>query len=259
MDHEIDDSFDDALANVCIATEPKVMKLSKPESTSSSIQANAKNQQDTKLNPGPTKSVSSSYSILVHSKQRGNPLLKSIGNCPIEYRDDIPADYIVGRTTCILYLSLQYYHLHPDYICERLKILGNKYELRVLLIQVDIPEPYKSLKNLTRICLLADLTMVLAWNADEAGKIIENYKLLEKKPPDMIMERIDSNPHQKLTSALTNIKPINKTDAITLLQNFGSLENIILASEDRLSLVTGLGPRKAKKLHKTLNEPFLRE
>lgn len=61
----------------------------------------------------------------------------------------------------------------------------------------------------------------------------------------------------QLVSALTNIKPVNKTDAVTLLQNFGNLENLINASEDRLSQVIGLGPRKAKKLYKTLQEPFL--
>lgn len=61
----------------------------------------------------------------------------------------------------------------------------------------------------------------------------------------------------QLVAALTNIKPVNKTDAVTLLQNFGNLENLISASEDRLSQVIGLGPRKANKLYKTLQEPFL--
>lgn len=60
-----------------------------------------------------------------------------------------------------------------------------------------------------------------------------------------------------MVSALTNIKPVNKTDAVTLLQNFGNLENLINASEDRLSQVVGLGPRKAKKLYTTLQESFI--
>ncbi|TMW43782.1 hypothetical protein DOY81_011139 [Sarcophaga bullata] len=98
---------------------------------------------------------------------------------------------------------------------------------------------------------------MLAWNAEEAGKIIETYKLFENKGPDFIMERVEANPYQKLVSALTHIKPINKTDSATLLQNFGNLENIINASEERLSQVIGLGPRKAKRLYCTLQEPFL--
>ncbi|XP_017087313.2 DNA excision repair protein ERCC-1 [Drosophila bipectinata] len=203
------------------------------------------------------KPASNPHSVLVHSKQRGNPILKSIQNVPLEYRDDIVPDYVVGRTSCVLYLSLKYHNLNPDYICQRLKTLGKMYDLRVLLVQVDTPEPHNALKSLTRISLLADLTMMLAWNHEEAGKIIETYKQFEKRPPDLIMERVESNSHQKLVTALTNIKPVNKTDAVTLLQTFGNLGNIITASEERLSQVIGLGPRKAKKLHKTLQEPFL--
>lgn len=59
-------------------------------------------------------------------------------------------------------------------------------------------EPHLVLKNLTRICLLADLTLMLAWNSDEAGKIIETYKIYQNKPPDKIMERIENDPHQKV-------------------------------------------------------------
>lgn len=67
--------------------------------------------------------------------QRGNPLLKSIFNVPWEYEEIIP-DYVMGRTTCALFLSLRYHNLNPDYINERLKQLGKQYELRVLLVQV---------------------------------------------------------------------------------------------------------------------------
>lgn len=63
---------------------------------------------------------------------------------------------------------------------------------------MDVPEPHHALKHLTRICILADLTLMLAWNFEEAGKIIETYKLFENKPPDLIMERGDTAPHQKV-------------------------------------------------------------
>lgn len=100
---------------------------------------------------------------------------------------------------------------------------------------------------------------MLAWNQEEAGKIIETYKMFENKPPDLIMDRSsDSDVHQKLVSALTSIKPVNKTDASSLLTNFGTLSNVITASQEKLSLLSGLGPRKAQKLVKTFNETFLK-
>ncbi|BFG04328.1 DNA excision repair protein ERCC-1 [Drosophila madeirensis] len=256
MDDFDDDSFDDVLGSMEMPTSPKKPKVQPsnnqaPAATTST--ANSSHPASITV----VKPASNPHSVLVHSKQRGNPILKSIQSVPLEYRDDIVPDYVVGRTTCILFLSLKYHNLNPDYICQRLKALGKMYELRVLLVQVDTPEPHNALKSLTRISLLADLTMMLAWNAEEAGKIIETYKQFEKRPPDLIMERVDSNPHQKLVAALTNIKPVNKTDAVTLLQTFGNLGNVITASEERLSQVMGLGPRKAKRLYKTLQEPFL--
>jgi hypothetical protein len=41
--------------------------------------------------------------ILVSPRQRGNPVLTSIRSIPWEY-SDIPADYVVGLTTCVLFL-----------------------------------------------------------------------------------------------------------------------------------------------------------
>ncbi|XP_036148765.1 mating-type switching protein swi10-like isoform X5 [Monomorium pharaonis] len=65
--------------------------------------------------------------------------------------------------------------------------------------QIDVADPHHALKHLTRISILADMTLMLAWNAEDAGKIIETYKIYENKPPDDIMERSDTAPHQKLT------------------------------------------------------------
>lgn len=52
---------------------------------------------------------------------------------------------------------------------------------------------------------MADLTLMLAWNAEEAGKIVETYKLYENRPPDLIMERAEQYPHQKVYYANTVI------------------------------------------------------
>lgn len=43
---------------------------------------------------------------------------------------------------------------------------------------------------------------MLAWNPEEAAKIIENYKIFENKPPDRIMEKIENDPHQKVITKL---------------------------------------------------------
>ncbi|XP_020284604.1 DNA excision repair protein ERCC-1 [Pseudomyrmex gracilis] len=196
-------------------------------------------------------------SVLVSPKQKGNPLLKFVINVPWEYSDIVP-DYVMGKTTCALFLSIRYHQLNPDYIHERLKLLGNAYNLRVLLVQVDVADPHHAIKHLTRISILADMTIMLAWSAEDAGKIIETYKRYEIKPADDIMERSNTAPHQKLVSALTTVRSVNKTDATTLLTTFGTLSDIIRAQPNTLALCPGFGLHKAQKLYKVLHEPFLR-
>lgn len=162
---------------------------------------------------------------------------------PWEFGDIVP-DYIVGQTTCALFLrwafvqimymsvtvfihsrmmcsakhflhilssvwfffiffdfdvilalSLRYHNLNPNYIHDRLKLLGQTFTLRVLLVQVDVvsmsqtrigsknvtttslflhvnescagftlqKDPHHALKELACICIMADCTLILAW------------------------------------------------------------------------------------------------
>ncbi|MPC08040.1 DNA excision repair protein ERCC-1 [Portunus trituberculatus] len=121
---------------------------------------------------------------------------------------------------------------------------------------VDVKEPHHELKQLTKICFLAEMTLMLAWSQEEAGRMIEVYKIYENKPPDMIMEKQDSNPYSMLIDALTSVRSINRTDAMTLLSTFGSLEKIVQATEEELAFCPGMGPQKASKLYKVLHQNF---
>lgn len=144
-----DDSFESVLAELDIPCEPKKAKIitpskQKPVPVTQDITSNAQKKggsaepkaSTSTTTVSPIKKSINPHHILVHPKQRGNPLLKTITNIPWEF-DDIVPDYIVGPTSCILFLSLRYHNLNPDYIHNRLKLLGKSFELRVLLVQVD--------------------------------------------------------------------------------------------------------------------------
>ncbi|XP_052820044.1 DNA excision repair protein ERCC-1-like [Mya arenaria] len=198
-----------------------------------------------------------SNSIRVNHRQRGNPILKHIRNVPWEYAAIVP-DYVIGRSNCALFLSLRYHQLHPEYLHERLKELGKGYELRVLLVLVDVKDPHHLLKSLTKICILADLTMILAFTAEEAGRYLEAYKVYENKPAEALMERADTDYVSKLTECLTTVKSVNKTDCLTLISAFKSMEGIIKASKEDISMCAGFGPQKAQRLYDVFHEPYLR-
>lgn len=148
MSSPYDDSFDSVLADLDFsvgttdATTNKKPKLSEiaQQAQLISAYASASSSNSNALQKTTVKKQSAvqSNTIAVNSKQRGNPILKSITNIPWEFCEDIVPDYIVGATSCVLYLSLKYHNLNPDYINNRLKELGKMYELRILLVQVDI-------------------------------------------------------------------------------------------------------------------------
>nr|XP_022298333.1 DNA excision repair protein ERCC-1-like isoform X1 [Crassostrea virginica] len=206
--------------------------------------------------PTAVKSLNSN-SIIVNSRQRGNPILKFIRSIPYEFGDIIP-DYEMGKTSCALFLSLRYHQLNPNYIHERLKQLRRYYDLRVLLVQVDIKEPHHLVKDLAKICILADCTLILAFSAEEAGRYLETYKVYEHKPPDAIMEKTEKDYMSKVTECLTSVRSVNKTDAMTLLSTFHTMEGVLKAKQEDLSFCPGFGPQKAKRAFDLFNEPFLK-
>jgi DNA excision repair protein ERCC-1 len=102
------------------------------------------------------------------------------------------------------------------------------------------------------------MTLMLAHSNEECGQIINNYKLYENSSADRIQEKQESESYPQLINALTTIKSVNKTDAMNLISNFKTLENLVEASEHKLNSCLGLGPRKAKQLYEMFNEPFLK-
>ena len=193
----------------------------------------------------------------MHSAQRGNPILEFVNNVPYEFASDILSDYVMGRTTCALYLSIRYHRLHPDYIYQRIKRLHQQYELRILLIQVDVDDHQAVLRELSKMAIVSHWTCILAWSHEEAGRYLETFKAYENKPADLIKEKVDGSHLARVTDFLTAIKGINKTDVITLLTTFGTVRNILHASSEELLLLPGFGEQKVKRLYDAFRQPFL--
>ncbi len=81
---------------------------------------------------------------------------------PWEFGETL-ADYEVGRKHGVLFLSIRYHRLHSNYIYERIKALGKLYELRILLLLVDVPDAESALRELGRVSVLLNFTILVAW------------------------------------------------------------------------------------------------
>ncbi|KAK4509642.1 uncharacterized protein ATC70_006944 [Mucor velutinosus] len=195
--------------------------------------------------------------ILVNPTQQKNPILKHVHNVPWEPSEAIKMDYVVGQTTGVIYLSLRYHRLYPTYIYDRLNNVKNLYVNRILLVYVDVDSFHDALREINRIAILSDFTLMLAWSPEEAGRYLETYKAFENKAPDLIREKVDDEYFAKITDCLTQIRSVNKTDVLTLLSTFGSLKQVADAKTDALAMCPGFGEQKVRRLQQTWKQPFL--
>ena len=193
--------------------------------------------------------------ILVSTRQKGNPILNHIRSLPWEY-SDIQCDYVLGVTTCALFLSLKYHRLHPEYIYSRIRALGKSYNLRVLLTMVDITNHEEALKELSKTSMINNLTLILCWSAQEAGRYLELFKSYEHASPASIRAHQAESYKESLTEFVTTPRSINKTDAASLISNFGTLRAAVNAQPEELALVPGWGEKKVKVWCSTMRENF---
>ncbi|KAF1830611.1 mating-type switching protein swi10 [Decorospora gaudefroyi] len=194
-------------------------------------------------------------SILVSPRQKGNPILNSVRAVAWEY-SDIPADYVVGATTCALFLSLKYHRLHPEYIYNRIRDLKGQYGLRILLTMVDIENHEDPLRELSKTSLVNNVTLMLCWSAQEAGRYLELFKTFENAAPTSIRAQQPGTYSETMYDFITVPRSINKTDAFGLVHNFGSIRTAINAGPEEIGLIAGWGDKKVQRWCNAVREPF---
>lgn len=193
--------------------------------------------------------------ILVNTRQKGNPVIQNIRGVPWEWADT-PADYVLGQTTCALFLSLKYHRLHPEYIYTRIRELHGKYNLRIILTMVDIQNHEESLKELSKTSLINNVTLILCWSAQEAGRYLELFKSYEGAAPTSIKAQQSESYSDRLVDFITVPRSVNKTDAVSLISTFGSLRTAVNATPEEIGLVAGWGGKKVQRWCGSVREPF---
>ena len=76
--------------------------------------------------------------------------------------------------------SLRYHALHPEYIQERIKQLGYTYDLRVLLVQVDVVSPKFIENTKKKLSSILDLNLELQYYITKLHFISERSSPLIK-------------------------------------------------------------------------------
>lgn len=206
--------------------------------------------------------------IQVSPSQKGNPVFQSpiLKTKPIAYNKEILSDYYINPTLQILFLSLKYHQLHPEYVWRRCRKLNQgsmvsstrDKALKVLLVVIDIENPQDNLRKLNNICIKQDLTLLVAWSFEQAGTyiaLLKENELAYNKVNLSIKGVVQTDYKSTLNNCLTNIKSINKTDVINLMTEVGSFKDIVENSND--IKINGFGDRKIQNLHQAFKDPFI--
>jgi len=200
--------------------------------------------------------------IWANESQTSNPLLPFIRHVVIESRKGLEADFIVTKTCCVFFLSLKYHALKPKLMKEKINAfeksgLAFPFKLRVLLLWVDVLQDDKSMSDLSVFAIEHDLTIISAFSLEECARYLETMKTYESKTAASIMAKRETEYLPIAQEAMTEIKSVNKTDVQRLLHHFGSMSEIMTATEDELLEPIGVGEVKAHYLFSAFNEPFL--
>lgn len=121
---------------------------------------------------------------------------------------------------------------------------------------VDIENHADPLRELSKTSLVNNLTLILAWTAPEAGRYLESYKSFERTPPTLIQEKQSNDYASRIVEVLTQVRSVNKVDAVSLVSTFGSVRAAVNASPDEILMISGWGQRKVERFEKAVNEGF---
>ena len=199
--------------------------------------------------------VAVSSKLLVSSRQRQNPVLRSLKNVPYEFAE-LPCDYHVSSEVGALYLSMRYHLLNPRYILGRLDALLG-YRVRVLVLLMDSEVAETELVQLSCDAVSKHATLLVGFSELECARYLETLKLYEKKPPDLIRGEPASQRHEDVfAECVTVVKSVNQSDAAQLGTTFGTMQNLATARVEELLLCPGMGMKKAKRIVDMFENPL---
>lgn len=121
---------------------------------------------------------------------------------------------------------------------------------------VDIPNHEDSLRELSKTSVVNGVTIIACWSAAEAARYLELYKSYEHAAFDAIKGKRSAAYAERLVDFVTVPRSLNKSDAVSLVANFGSVRNAVNADPEQLSSLSGWGAQKIKRWSSAIDEPF---
>ncbi|KAI3636928.1 hypothetical protein MIR68_005195 [Amoeboaphelidium protococcarum] len=254
VSHSLDAASSSSSMRLVTSERPDQLESANNSRSNADKSQQTQQQSQIRQNQQQQQQLQQRQTVQINPRQKGNPLIKAL-TVPFAFDQMMLTDYVPNATTGILFLSCKYHRLHPSYVYERVKqIPPNSFQLRVLILLVDIDDCTSVLREMTKLSIVSNHTLMLSWSFEEAAQIISSYSTLYKKSPEVLKGRVKEGEH--LHNVLTSVKGLNKNDVLTLMARFGSFEALVNATEEELGLCVGFGKLKRRRLYQALHQPF---
>ena len=205
-------------------------------------------------------------------RQGANPILKFVRRVKVEICTQIQEleffDFIVNSQLRIpiLYLTLKFHSQFKEYIGHRIEHIStlpcvSSSQPPILLLLIDLEEAStveSLLEQVTNACVLHGVRLLLAWSPEEAARILEITHVFGPDRAGDIARGVfstagSSGNEEQLTAqakeAIVTIQGgVGQKDAATLLANFKSIKNLVIASTDQLTDCSSIGQKKSKHI-----------
>ena len=147
---------------------------------------------------------------------------------------------------------------------SQLPNLISNYERVVIIIEGTTDEGRLSRSSLlgTYATIVSDFgaSIIYTKNKEATAEIVFNFakheQIAKKNPLRIYARKKVFTPSQMARAVIESFPSIGPKLAKSILSHFGTLEKVFLASEQDLSLVSGLGRKRAKIIRSVLNHTY---
>ena len=111
--------------------------------------------------------------IEVSKGQQGNVLLRHFKNRGWTFAETDP-DFVIGERACVVFVSLKYHLLQPEYVKTRISEL-QCFDICIVLCLIDAEDVFATLHSINRAAGMGACPLVCAWSAEEAARYVEFF------------------------------------------------------------------------------------
>jgi len=139
--------------------------------------------------------------IIISPMQVNNPIW-SVLKIPFKTDDKLVADFVIPESQIsIIFLSLQFHQNYPLYIEDKLDKFdksedSERYFNKVMLCLFDTDDINNHLMDLTVICIMKGIKLLVGFSFSEIANYIASFKYIEKYKAGYMKEKFNKSSNQ---------------------------------------------------------------